>query len=190
MSRNDQRSKDLRHRPSRVVPAVIVAAVIVAVGVLAVISVVLRLIHGRWPSPVTSSATVLASITWSSAVMIIATIVIALIGLVLLIAGLKPGHATTARLNGPGQPSVADTDYVISRRAIARLSAAQADSIDGVDRVSTSATGRRVHLSILSPSEETEQIRTRVVDAVTQTLQATGLHPLPRITASVRTKEI
>lgn len=190
MSRHDQRSKRLRNRPSRVVPAVIVAAVITAIGVLAVISVILRLVNGSWPSPVTKSATALAGLTWSSAVMITATIVLAVLGLIMLIAGLKPGHATSARLNGPDRTGIADTDYVISRRAIARLSAAEADSVGGVERVSTSATGKKVHLSIVSPSEQTDQIRSQVVEQVTRTLQATGLNPLPRITASVRTKEI
>ncbi len=190
MSRTDARSKSLRRRPSRVVPAMIVAAVITAIGVLAVISVFVRLITGNWPGLVTTSATGLASVTWSSVVMIIATIVIALIGLILFIAAVKPGHSTTAQLTGPNQSAIADTDYVISRRGIARLAGAEADAVDGVDRVSTSATGRQVHLSIVSPSEHTEQIRTRVVENVTRTLSAAGLNPMPRITASVRTKEI
>ena len=155
---------------------------------LAVLSVIVRLVKGAWPGVVTTSAHGLAAVTWSSAVMITATIVIGVLGLILIIAALKPGHTTTAQLAGPQQNTIADTDYVISRRAIARLAAAQADGVDGVERVSTSATGTRVHLSIVSPSEQTDQIRSRVVDSVTQTLQAAGLDPMPRIIASVRTQ--
>ena len=191
MSRSNARSRRLRHRPSRVVPATIVAVVLLAVGVLAAIAGVARLVNSAWPAPVTSGAAGLSSLTWASAAMIAASAVVAVLGVVLLVAGLKPGPFRTTRLQPAGSTSsAAVTDFVISTRAIARPAAARADSVDGVDSVSVSASGRRVGIRATTTSEQAEEIRGRIVDGVTQTLTTAGLHPAPRVTAHVRTKGI
>lgn len=191
MSRSNARSRRLRHRPSRVVPASIVAAVLLAVGVLAAIAAIARLVNGTWPTAVTSAARGVSDLTWGSGAAIATGAVIAAVGVVLLVAGLKPGAFRTARLRAAGSTSAAaDTDFVISTRAIARLAAARADSVDGVDKVSVSASGRRVAINAATTSEQAEEIRSRIVDGVTQTLSAAGLHPAPRVTARVRTKGI
>lgn len=191
MSRSNARSRRLRHRPSRVVPASIVAVVLLAVGVLAAIAAITRLVNGTWPVAVTSAAAGVAGLTWGSAVAIAAGAVVAVVGLVLMIAGLKPGTFRTARLEPSSNASAAaETDFVISTRAIARLSATRADLVDGVDKVSVSATGRRVNIEAATTSEQADQIRVRIIDGVTQTLTAAGLHPVPTVTARARMKGI
>lgn len=190
MSRTNARSRRLRRRSSRVVPATIVAAVLTAAGVLTVIAVINQLINGSWPSSVTSPASSVAALTWGSTIMIVVTVVVVLLGLVLLIAGLKPGGFRSAQLAGPSGAEADRTDFVMSNGAIARLAAGQADTIDGVDKVSASADGRRVHLRLTTSSEQTTEIRDRAVRAVTDTLTAAGLQPAPRVSASIRTKEL
>ncbi len=188
MSRSNARSRRLRHRPSRVVPATIVAVVLLAVGVLAAISAITRLVTGTWPSAATTAAGGMAGLIWGSAAVITAGVVVAAVGLVLLIAGLKPGTFRTARLQPNRSTSAAtETDFVISTRAIARLSAARAELVDGVDKLSVSATGRRVTIHATTTSEQADQIRSRITDGVTHTLTAAGLHPVPTVTARVRT---
>ena len=110
----------------------------------------------------------------------------------LLVAGLKPGAFTSTRLDTqPGAGVVAERDFVISNRALARLAAGRADLVDGVDKVSASVSGtpgppRRRHRP---PSSATGSARGSS-PLVTDALAAAGVPPQPRVTATVRTKEI
>ncbi len=191
MSRSNARSRRLRRRPSRTVPASIVAVVLLALGVIAAIVAIARLVNGSWPSQVISAASSVTALTWGSVAVIAAGAVTALVGLVLLVAGIKLGAFKTAQLH-PSQSSdtVTDSDFVISTRAMARLAAARADQVDGVDKVSASASDRRVHLQVSTTSEQADQIRDQVQQGVTETLSSTGVQPVPRVTATVRTKGI
>lgn len=190
MSRDNARSRRLRHRPSRVVPASIVAAVLLALGALTVVAVVARLVNGTWPSPVTSAAGPVAALTWGSTAVISAGAVAAALGLVLLVAGIKLGPFRTTPLPAPAGAEVGETDYVISTRAVARLAAARAGTVDGVDKVSTSATSRRVRVRVTTTSEQSAEIRDRVQQRVADALTSAGVAPAPQVTTTVRTKGI
>lgn len=196
MSRSDARSTPLRRRPSRTVPATVVAVLMLAVGALTAVAAIAQLVNGSWPSQVTGVASTAAKVTWGSTTAITAGAGILVVGLILLIAGLKRGAFSIARLdtsvpsNTQTGGAVAERDYVISNRAMARIATAHADTVDGVDKVSASASGRRVHLSVNTTSEQTAEISQRVVAAVTNALVASSIQPQPRVTASVRTKEI
>lgn len=191
MSRSNARSRRLRRRPSRTVPATITAVVLIAVGALVALVAITRLVNGTWPSQVTGPATTVAALTWGSVAIITVGAVAALVGLVLLVAGLKPGAFKTAQLEtASSNGSVGATDFVISTRAMARLAAAHADLVDGVDKVSASASGRRVHVQVVTTSEQADEIRNQVSRNVTEALSAAGLQPMPRVTAVVRTKGI
>ena len=190
MSRSNARSRRLRRRPSRIVPATIVAVVLLALGALTALAAIARLVNGTWPTQVTSTAPTVAALTWGSSAVITAGAVLALIGLVLLVAGVKLGAFRTVQLAAPAGGEVGETDYVISTRAMAHLAAAQADTVDGVDKISASASGRRVHVSVTTASEQADQICDRVQQGVTDRLTAAGVSPAPRVTATVRTKGI
>lgn len=191
MSRSDSRSAGLRRRHSRTVPASVVAVVLLAVGVLAVVAAVSRLVTGRWASQVSGAASGVSGLTWGSGAVIGASVVAVLLGLVLLVAGLKPGAFTSTRLDtSRGAGVVAERDYVISNRSLARLAAGRADLVDGVERVSASVSGRRVHLDVVTASEQRDRVRSRVVALVTEALAGATVAPAPRVTATVRTKEL
>lgn len=190
MSRTNARSRRLRHRPSRVVPAVIVAVILVLVAVLAAITAIGRLVAGSWSPYVTKPARAMGTLTWGSSAVIVAAAVIAVLGLILIIAGVKPGAFKTAQLQAPPGGSIDATEYVISDRAMARLAAARADTIDGVDKVSASASGRHVRVQVSTTSEQNADIRTQVRQGVADVLASAGIQPAPRVTATARTKEI
>jgi hypothetical protein len=184
------RSPRLRRRPSRTVPASVVALVLLAAGALTAVAAVSRLVSGTWPAQVTGPAGSLAALTWGSAAVVAATAVAVVLGLVLLVAGLKPGGFRTARLRAPSGDPAAETDVVISSAALARLAVAAADRVDGVDRVRASADGRHVRVRVTTPSEQTGPVRDQVVQRVRETLAATGVDPAPRVSATVTTKEL
>jgi len=190
MSRSNARSRRLRRRPSRVVPATIVAAILLAIGTLTAIAAIARLVTGTWAAQVTGSARSVSALTWGSAAVIAAGVVFAVLGLILLIAGIKLGAFRTAELSAPAGGKVGETDYVISTRGLAHLAAAEADTVDGVDKVSASASGRKVHVAVSTESEQVDQIRQRVQAGVTDRLAAAGVSPAPKVTTTVHTKGI
>lgn len=190
MSRGPARVR-LRRRSSRVVPAVVVAVLLLALGVLVALATIARLVNGSWPLAATSATGALTRLTWGAAPVVAAGVVLALLGLFLLLAGLVPGGLRSARLDVPAETgAVADTDAVISTRALARIAGSRADQVDGVDRVSASATTRRVRLAVTTSSAQVEEIRTAVTQGVTDALTRAGVRPVPRVSTAVRTKEI
>lgn len=198
MSRTDARSHRLRRRPSRIVPATIVSLVVLALGVGLVWITVLHLLNGSWPSflsPLNSWATTL---TWGSPTAIAISLATIGVGLILLVAAWTPGRPKSMTLHvdpsasDSSDPSgqIGSTEYVMSRHAVAKLAAAQADQVDGVDSVSAVVTGRRVDLSVRSASEQRGELQDVITDRVRTALQGAGLQPMPTVTTTVNTRQL
>lgn len=191
MSRTDAKSTSLRRRPTRSTPATLVAIVLLALGVGSVWVAVLKLSQGSWPPIATGLGVWLSGTTWAAAAVTAISIALAVLGLVLLAAAFLPGQPNALRLDDPIDPSnstVGATEYVITRRSVARLAAANADLVDGVDSVSATASAQRVALRIATSSEQRGEIEQQVVDQVRTALSAAGVTPQPRVVATVRTQ--
>lgn len=194
MSRTDARSTALRHRPARTVPATIVAVILVLLGIGLVWVAVLKLTSGTWPSFLGSVSSWLSSLTWGATLALAIAIAVALVGLVLLIAALAPGkpnamtiHHEPATQSSTAQDSTKQTEYVMTRRSVARLAAAHAELVDGVDKVSITTSARQVKLRVKTASEQTNDIQHTVTDRVRDALTASGLNPVPRVSTIART---
>lgn len=194
MSRTDAHSTALRHRPARTVPATIVAVILVLLGIGLVWVAVLKLTNGTWPSFLGSVSSWLTSLTWGATLALAIAIAVTLVGLVLLIAALAPGkpnamiihHAPTAQ-DATAQDNMNKVEYVMTRRSVAKLAAAHADLVDGVDKVSTTTTARQVKLRVKTASEQTTDIQHTVTDRVRGALTASGLNPVPRVSTTAHT---
>lgn len=177
----------LTHRPTRTVPAVITALVVTALGLGLGWAGVSRWVTQTWPGILTGPARFVAGLTWSAPAMIIIAISLTVLALVLIICALKPGAPNTVPLS---LDSVPDTELVIGRRSVARLSAALADLVDGTDRVTAIASRRTVRLAVRTPIDDDPgaiaEIRAAVTEQVTAGLASTGLAPLPTVSVTVR----
>lgn len=191
MSRTDARSTSLRHRPARTVPATIVAVVLLLLGIGLVWVAVLKLANGTWPTFLGSVNSWLTGLTWGATLALVIAIAVLVVGLVLLIAALAPGKPNamviTNESAAEAQDSTGKTEYVMTRRSVAKLASAQADLVDGVDGVSVTTTARQVKLRVKTASEQTGDISQTVTDRVREALTATGLKPLPRVSTTART---
>ena len=190
----------LRRRPSRAVPAIIAGVLLLVAGVLLAWAALSRLLAGFWPSFYTTPVDWLAALSWNSPGMWTAGVILLLLGLMALLSGIVPGgfralpvHTETAAMpSGPhaGEPTVRGQESVVmSRRAVARLAAATCDHIDGVGSASATATDREVHLDVTTALRSTEDLQRWVVDGVSSRLAASGLDPVPAVTASIRTTQ-
>lgn len=193
MSRHDGKATPLRHRPSRAVPALILGTLLLAAGVALVWAAVARLATGSWPVFLAGPRDWLSGLAWNDPGVWAVGAAAAVVGLVLLAAALVPGSFNALRLRAPGdegQVPVAGTqEVVMTRRAVARYAAAHCEHVDGVDSASATASARAVHLNVATALHETGELRGRVIAEVRAQLAGAGLNPVPKITASVRSKE-
>lgn len=182
------KSPKLRHRPQRSIPAGLTALVMAALGGFVAVSGALRLATGTWPEPAGAVLGFLAGTRWGSPVWLVITAGVAVVGLIMIIAAVKPGRLNAARLGAAGPAAGPELEVVISRRGIARLAAARAELVDGVDSVRARADARSVRLAVGTATEHRAELRTAVTDAVRQSLSRTGVTPVPRVTATVTTR--
>lgn len=193
MSRHDGKATPLRHRPSRAAPALVLGTLLLAAGVALVWAALARLATGSWPVFLAGPRDWLTGLTWNDPGVWAVGAAAAVVGLVLLAAALVPGRYNALRLRAPGdegQVPVAGTqEIVMTRRAVARYAAAHCEYVDGVGSASATASARAVHLNVTTALHETGELRGRVIAEVRAQLAGAGLNPVPKITASVRSKE-
>ncbi|MET3172794.1 UNVERIFIED_ORG: hypothetical protein ABIB52_000622 [Arthrobacter sp. UYCu721] len=193
MSRHDGKATPLRHRPSRAVPALILGTLLLAAGVALGWAAVARLLTASWPVYLTGPRDWLTGLTWNDPGVWAVGAAAAVVGAVLLAAALVPGRFNALRLQAPGAggpaPEAGVQEIVMTRRAVARYAAAHCEYVDGVRSASATASAHAVHLNVTTALHETGDLRGRVIAVVKEQLAGTGLNPVPKVTASVRSKE-
>lgn len=189
MSRTDARSDSLRRRPSRTVPATIVALVLLGLGVGLVWVAALRLVQGSWPEFLLQAGSWFAALTWGSMMLLLVCVGIAVLGVIVLIAAIKPGAPTAMVIDSAPAEGEGSTEVVMTRRSIARLATARAAEVDGVDAVSAVIGSRKVTVNVQAPSARRGDIEQQVTGRVRDALVGAGLMPMPAITVTVRTDQ-
>ncbi len=181
----------LRRRPSRTVPATIVALLMTASGVLLAWAGIGRLVDGTWPPFVGWVHRHVGDLTWGSAAAITLAIVLTLVGLVLLVSALAPGKPNAYVIDDSdlGSGEVGSTEFVITRKALAKLATAHAHQVSGIDSVKATVTSRAVRLTVSSHSAQRDELSQSVSTAVSEALDAIRLNPAPKVTATVRTTQ-
>lgn len=194
----------LRRRPGRSVPATITAVLLLALGVGLVWAALVRLLEGSWPEFITAPLNWLGQTPWDSTGGWTVAVVLLLVGLILLLCGIIPGDFRSLPLHTkpadmPGMPGAGDSGgvpsvrgsetVVMTSRAVARLAAATCDHIDGVRSASATASPRRVHVQVTTALHGTGDLQHWVMDGVRSRLAASGLDPVPEVTASIRTRD-
>lgn len=192
MSRTDARSSSLRRRPSRSAPATFTAAVLTAAGVAGTWAAVARLSGRTWPGWVGAVHRWGLTTTWDSAVVITASVVVALVGLLLLSLAVRPGMPNAYEIEvgaDPAAGSVPTSEFVMTRRSVATVSSAAAGQVSGVDSVRAVVSARRVSLTVDTRSAQAEEIGSAVTARVMQALGGIRLSPSPNVTTTVRTRK-
>ena len=195
MSRRDQRSTRLRHRPSRAIPALIVGLLLLATGAALVWLSITRLVNGSWPTVLQGPRDWLAGLAWNDPAVWQIGAAALVAGVILLLCAIIPGGYSALTIDesatgvGAEAPPVQEQETVMTRRAVAHLAKARCVQIDGVGSASATATTRRVHVNVTTFLHEPGDLRTRITEAVRARLEETGLSPVPEVTATVRSKD-
>ncbi len=179
----------LRHPSSRVAPAAIVAGLMVLLGAGVVTAVLGRLLSGRPANTTAAVARRLAGMHWNDPWVLTCAGLLAVAGLVLIIAALAPGRSNASTLvvqasAGANGVRVEQLEVALSRRSLERLVAARVRSVDGVDHVQVHAGPRRLLVGVTTATRYTDEVRRQVGDVVDRTLRTgSGLQvpPKPRV---------
>lgn len=180
-------SQGLRRRPSRSGPATIAALVLLAGATTVAWAAISRLVTGTWPAFTDAARDAVSPLAWDSPAVWAAAILLVLLGLALLLAAILPGRHTTARLVGPGGGDARSAEAVISRRGLARISAAHVDQTDGVDSSSIRASAKKVEVLVKTPLRDAGELPGDLRDSLARKLRSLGLEPVPKVVVRVRT---
>lgn len=180
-----------RNLPSRTIPSSLTAVVLLLVAVGLGWLAIARLVQGSWPAGVETAAGGAEPLTWADPLMWAAGIILAVLGLILLLAAVLPGHFSAVRLDDTRSESGAERmSVVVPNSSLARLAVSEAAIIDGVGGVRASAGPRRVDVNVTTPLRETSSLAAEVRDAVRTRFEGLGAQPVPKVVVHTRTKDI
>lgn len=179
-------AKLLRARPARVVPAVIVAILILAlavglgwVGIAAILAS-----NGAMDSALTNGLPGLdgfGSQQWGSPVIITIGIALALVGLILVIAAVSPGHKRLTGYRAETPDHIDRFEVALPTSALSNLAAAAADSVDGVSSVRAASNATSTNITFTTPVRDNAQIRNDVDSAVTERFASIAFDRTPTV---------
>ncbi|MCY0905320.1 DUF6286 domain-containing protein [Arthrobacter sp. H14-L1] len=165
---------------------------LLATGVTLVWLTIARLMNGTWPTVLQGPRDLLTGLTWNSPGVWGIGAGAVVVGLILLLCAIVPGAFSALPVrgsDGSDQAPVQEQETVMTRRAVAHLARARCGGIDGVSSATATATSKRVHLNVSTNLRETGDLQTRITESVRERLEAAGLDPLPRVSATVHSKD-
>lgn len=170
----------MKRRPRRGVPATVVAVVLLAAGAFAAIVAVQVLLGERPWLSYDWAARSLHDIAWRDTVVLIAGIVVAVVGLVVLLAALLPGRLTVF----PLRDNDSGLDSGASRRSFLGTLRTAAASVDGVSSARLRLGRRKVRAAVRTNRVTTEGLADAVRTAVEHRLTQIG--PAQELTVQAR----
>jgi hypothetical protein len=182
-----RRHPALRPRRPRRIPATITAAIVLVIGGLSAAIGIDRLGTGTPLTAATRGLNWLAGLSWSGPVMLAASSVAVVLGVVLVVCAIVPGKrkATGLPISVSADPAPADSEAAIPHRALGQLIAARAQSLNGIDRVRVDATEHRVRVRANTPTRYVQQVSDDLQHNVADTLSSMGIRRQPRIKVQV-----
>ncbi|MDV5999557.1 hypothetical protein IUU84_08220 [Kocuria rhizophila] len=160
----------LRRRPARVIPSVLVCLVIlIPVGFL-VWAIIIRFTTSSWPGPIATGAPILLQTPVSHPTVIAAAIITGILGLILILCAVLPGHYRHSVLRVDENLYTGSQETVLTHRGLANILRTRTSRLDGVDTVTATVTDRLVELSVHTPLhaiiEVDDRVRTVAQDTV------------------------
>lgn len=171
----------LDRHPTRSVPVGLLGLIVLVAGLLAAWLLGTLLIDGAWPTWAQSRVQTISDLRLDSTPVLVTACVLAVLGLLLLLAALLPGRASRTRVledEIPGQTAVSHRD--LARRVTLRV-----ERVDGVHSARADASGRRLDVLVRTVVDDSESVlraaRTAVEESVDELRPATAFRTRVRI---------
>lgn len=167
-------------RAANRVVATVLALLLLAAAVIGIVEVVLAALGRQpWLLPHATVAADLHSRLWTDGLVRACAAVVAVLGLVLLVLGLRRGSPSGIDLHS-------DTDGVsmtVTRKSLQRYLAGVAAAQTGASSASATAGRGRVTVRAVTAQRDPNDLQTRIWDAVTTRVDA--LHPVKALKTAV-----
>lgn len=172
----------MKRRPRRSLPATLVALVLLAAGALVAITAVQLLLgEPAWLSYDRAAETLHAA-RWTDTTVLVAGIVVAVLGLLLLLCALLPGARTVLPLAGEN----GTVDSGVSRRSYRELLASAAAGVDGVSKVKLKVRARSVEAVVRTDRTNTTGLADAVEDALSRRLDQLAPQRRPTVKSKLK----
>ncbi|MDX2358524.1 DUF6286 domain-containing protein [Dietzia sp. PP-33] len=160
------RGSGLIRRPPRAIPAGLLAVALLALGGLGIWLLGSYLINDTWPSAASSTVASVAGTGLDSTAMRVTAVVLALVGLVLLLAAFVPGRPSRVRILEDDIPG----ETAISQRDLARRIQRRTENVDGVHSTRVSVRPRRIDVAVETVVDDTAPVTRGATAAVDHAL--------------------
>lgn len=152
-------------------------------GVLVVVEIVYRGLHdtGYLLVPWTSFSSYLRETSWSAIAVITTGVVLALLGVVLVVAELKPRRPALLVLSSVHP----DVTAALPRRAVARLVTAALEDTPGVERTSVSVRARRISVDARTTVRDNTGLSAKLEATAHQSVDGLQLRRTPKLDVTV-----
>ena len=177
-------------RPRRNVPAVIVAIVLLAGCVLVVVAVVQSLLGQTPLVSLPQLLSVTSAQQWTSAAVIAAAVVVAVLGLILLLAALRPGNPTVlplARITDSDGSPVADAG--VRRNTLGKDLTTAASTVPGVVSASVKTGKARVTATVTTAAKDPDAVPGQVREHLESRLRDIGFVRTPKVRVRARAEK-
>ncbi|OYN96938.1 DUF6286 domain-containing protein [Enemella evansiae] len=145
----------LSRRPARVIPVTILAVVLVAIGALGAWILGTLLVTGTWPAQAVGPINSTAGTRLDSPAAITAAGVLAVLGLIMVLAAIIPGKRSKVDILGGDVPG----ETVISDRDLARRIRLRTEQIDGVHSTQAHVSPRRAEVTVRTVVDDVAPVR-------------------------------
>lgn len=170
-------------RRARTATLLTASLVLLCVSATSLVVCLIRVASGSWPSWAAGFLDSAKGTVWADHRVLGGAVVVAILGLLLLMAALIPGQRRTALLNWDS--SDAHEEWVIENRGLAHLARYEAQRTDGVESASPVLRGRKMQISLSTPVHEasdiSKSVQKNVQDALAVIPLVQGISVSPKI---------
>ncbi|HEX7302066.1 DUF6286 domain-containing protein [Lentzea sp.] len=171
----------MKRRTRRSLPASLTALVLLGAGVVTTISAVQHLTGDRPWLDITAIASALHSVQWTDQITLVAAAVVAVLGLVLVLAAVLPGAVTVLPLAGTPDSGITRSGYRSALRTAA-------NDVDGVSAAEAAIGTRRVTVRATTARTHTEGLTDAVRAAVETRLDELAPSRRPAVVVKLRAR--
>ncbi len=171
---------------NRLVSTVLAIAILAAAALIVIEIVAAALGHKPYLFHWASSRDALARNTWRDLGVQVTAVVLILVGLLLLLLGLKRGRPDALELSNSGSGTTVTT----TRKSLQRALKNTTQSTDGVEKAKVSVKRRKVKLQVTSALVEAAPVKEAVETRVTRLLDGLSLAKPLRVKTKVKLRTI
>jgi len=171
-------------RSARTLVLMISFAILLAASILLALSCILRLASGQWPAAAEQSIKTVSGLHLNDNLAVIAMVVLAVLGLLLLLSALIPGRRQSILLNSDDPAT--GSEQAISCRGISTLVGYEVERTDSVTGASVSTSPSLVHVKVQTPAHSVQRVRENAQARAQRVIDGLPLQRAPKIKVSVQ----